>query len=103
MREEVIATNLLGAVESTKIAPPAFKNKIGATSFLGEKLQFSSIFKATIDSPEKTLTNAQKPKETPEVRKDNRLNDLNDTSSKDDYNSLLNDKNSLESAVLHYS
>ena len=42
MREEVIATNLLGAVESTKIAPPAFKNKIGATSFLGEKLQFSS-------------------------------------------------------------
>lgn len=99
MREEVIATNLLGAVESAKIAPPAFKNKIGATSFLGEKLQFSSIFKATIDSPEKTLTNAQKPKETPEVRKDNRLNDLNDTSSKDDYNSLLNDKNSLDENI----
>ena len=99
MRDEVIATNVLGAVESAKIAPPAFKNKIGATSFLGETLQFSSIFKATIDSPEKTLTNAQKPKETPEVRIDNRLNNLNDTSSKDDYSSLLNDKNSLDENI----
>ena len=90
MRDEVIASNVLGAVEGAKIAPPVFKNKIGTTSVLGEKIQFSSIFKATIDSPEKTLTNAQKPKEKIEDSPNNRLTDINDTLPKDEYNSTFN-------------
>ncbi len=96
MRDEVIASNVLGAVEGAKIAPPVFKNKIGTTSVLGEKIQFSSIFKATIDSPEKTLTNAQKPKEKIEDSPNNRLTDINNTLPKDEYNSTFNDKNSID-------
>ena len=99
MRDEVIAKNALGAVEGAKIAPPVFKNKTGTTTALGEKIQFSSIFKASIDSPEKTLTNAQKPKDTLEDRPDNMQSDIDSMLSRDEYSSSFNDRNSLDENV----
>jgi flagellar hook-length control protein FliK len=63
MNEQITSSNILGVAGGASIASQNSQKSAGNSSPLGEKFQFSEVLGATIDSPEKTYSDAQKPKD----------------------------------------
>ena len=67
MNDQVTSSNILGITGKTPGAGYGV-GKNGGDSPLGDKFQFSNVLGAAIDSPEKTYSDAQNPKDRDPTR-----------------------------------
>jgi flagellar hook-length control protein FliK len=88
MNEQITSSNILGVAGGATIASQNSQKSVGNSSPLGEKFQFSEVLGATIDSPEKTYSDAQKPKDPA----DNIQTTKTSPTDQDDFSTKYNDE-----------